>query len=86
MTVAGLDPGPVRIRHRRVDARHSNIAAHWEGGDWPDDSAWKRLQAADRLDELEPDRNVSVGADGRLSLDFTLPMPSVSLIELLPAD
>jgi xylan 1,4-beta-xylosidase len=86
LTVDGLAPGPVRIRHRRVDANHSNIAAHWDGGDWPDESAWKRLRAADRLDELEPERRLSIGADGRLSLDFNLPMPSVSLIELLPAD
>jgi xylan 1,4-beta-xylosidase len=86
LTIGGLDPGPVGIRHRRVDANHSNIAAHWDGGDWPDASAWKRLRAADRLDELEPERPVSIGADGRLRLDFNLPMPSVSLIELLPAD
>jgi xylan 1,4-beta-xylosidase len=86
LNVDGLDPGPVRIRHRRVDANHSNIASHWDGGDWPDESAWTRLRAADRLDELEPERRLSIGADGRLSLDFNLPMPSVSLIELLPAD
>jgi xylan 1,4-beta-xylosidase len=86
LVIDGLDPGSFRIRHRRVDAHHSNIAAHWDGGDWPDESAWKRLRAADRLEELEPDRNVSVGPDGRLSLDFNLPMPSVSLIELLPSD
>jgi len=86
LSVDGLDAGPVRIRHRRVDADHSNIAAHWDGGDWPDESTWERLRAADRLDELEPDQNVFVGPDGRLSLDFNLPMPSVSLIELLPAD
>lgn len=36
-----------------------------------------------RLDELEPERRVTVGADGQLSLDSELPMPSVSLIELL---
>jgi xylan 1,4-beta-xylosidase len=86
LNVGGLDPGPVRIRHRRVDAQHSNIAAHWDGGDWPDESAWIRLRAADRLDELEPERRLAIGPDGRLSLDFNLPMPSVSLIELLPAD
>jgi len=86
LTIGGLDPGPVRIRHRRVDADHSNIAAHWDGRDWPNESAWKRLRAADRLDGLEPERSVSVSRDGRLSLDFNLPMPSVSLVELLPAD
>jgi xylan 1,4-beta-xylosidase len=86
LTVGGLDPGPVRIRHRRVDATHSNIAAHWDGGDWPDEPAWERLRVADRLDELEPERQGAVGREGRLSLDFNLPMPSVSLVELLPPD
>lgn len=85
LTVAGLDPGAVRIRHRRVDASHSNIAAHWDGRDWPDESAWDRLRAADRLDDLEPEHGVSVAGDGRLTLDFNLPMPSISLVELLPA-
>jgi xylan 1,4-beta-xylosidase len=85
LNVGGLDPGPVLIRHRRVDANHSNIAAQWDGGDWPDESAWERLRAADRLEELEPERRLSIGADGRLLLDFNMPMPSVSLIELLPA-
>jgi xylan 1,4-beta-xylosidase len=84
LTVGGLGSGAVRIRHRRVDADHSNIAAHWDGGDWPDATAWDRLRAADRLEDLEPDRQVSVGRDGRLSVDFELPMPSMSLIEIVP--
>jgi xylan 1,4-beta-xylosidase len=83
LTVDGLEPGEVRIRHRRVDASHSNIAAQWTGGDWPDANSWSRLRAADRLDELEPERQISVGREGSLSLDFDLPMPSVSLVELL---
>jgi xylan 1,4-beta-xylosidase len=85
LTIEGLALGEVRVRHRRVDASHSNIAAHWESGDaWPDKAAWERLRAADRLDELEPEQRASIGADGRLSLDFTLPMPSVSLVEIRP--
>ena len=85
LTVEGLAPGGIRIRHRRVDASHSNIAAHWEsGGDWPDQPTWERLRAADTLDELEPEHEVSVAGDGRVTLDFNLPMPSVSLVELLP--
>jgi xylan 1,4-beta-xylosidase len=84
LVVEGLEPGAVRIRHRRVDAGHSDIASHWDGGDWPDESGWERLRAADRLDELERERRVSIGRDGRATLDFELPMPSVSLIELLP--
>jgi xylan 1,4-beta-xylosidase len=82
--VEGLNPGSARVRHRRVDASHSNIARHWAGGDWPDEAGWQRLHAVDQLDELEPERTVVVGADGRLALDFVLPMPSVSLVEVLP--
>ena len=49
----------------------------------PDANSWSRLRAADRLDELEPEGQASVGREGSLSLDFDLPMPSVSLVELL---
>ena len=84
LAVNGLEPGTFTVRHRRVDATHSNIAAHWTGGDWPDDAGWQRLADADRLDELEPDRTAAVAGDGRLRLEFALPMPSISLIELLP--
>jgi xylan 1,4-beta-xylosidase len=83
--VGGLRPGGIRVQHRRVDASHSNIAAHWDGGDWPDDAALRRLGAADRLEDLDPERVVQVSADGRLELEFELPMPSVSFIELIPA-
>jgi len=82
--VDGLPSGSIQVRHWRVDATHSNIAAHWSGADWPDEGGWERLRAADRLDELDPARNVDVGADGRLELEFALPMPSISLLELVP--
>jgi xylan 1,4-beta-xylosidase len=86
LTIDSLEPGEVRIQHRRVDAGHSNIASHWDGGDWPDERSWKRLRAADRLEELEPAWQASVGRDRRLELEFALPMPSVSFVEILPAD
>ncbi|HEX5823790.1 MAG TPA: hypothetical protein VFY18_04945 [Candidatus Limnocylindrales bacterium] len=73
-----------RLRHRRVDAAHSNIVAAADGRDWPDDEGWRRLRAADRLDELEPDRIVRPSAAGEVELEFELPMPSVSFIELVP--
>ncbi|HET7702227.1 MAG TPA: hypothetical protein VFK35_02430 [Candidatus Limnocylindrales bacterium] len=85
LAIEGLPAGDVRVRHRRVDATHSNIAAHWDGGDWPDDAGWERLHAADRLEELEPERTMEVTLDGRLELEFALPMPSISLIEVTPA-
>jgi xylan 1,4-beta-xylosidase len=84
LRIEGLTRGSVRVRHRRVDAAHSNIARHWPGGDWPDEPGWERLHALDELEELEPERTVVVGPEGRLALDFALPMPSVSLVEVVP--
>ena len=84
LAVDGLAPGRVQVRHRRVDATHSNIGRHWDEGDWPDDAGWERLTAADQLEELEPERTLEVEAGGRLSLEVALPMPSISLIELVP--
>jgi xylan 1,4-beta-xylosidase len=86
LTVDGLPKGAVAVRHRRIDATHSNIARHWDGGDWPDESAWARFREVDRLEELEPERRVAVTADRRLRLEFDLPMPAVSLVELQPTD
>ncbi|MEA2605463.1 MAG: xylan 1,4-beta-xylosidase, partial [Chloroflexota bacterium] len=82
LTVRGLPAGRASVRHRRIDATHSNIARDWAGGDWPDEAGWQRLHAADVLEELEPERSVVVAGDGRLELQLDLPMPSVSLVEV----
>ena len=84
LEIRGLARARWTIRHRRIDASHSNLAAHWSGGDWPDDARWRRLHELDRLEELEPEQTVEVGPDGRLIHGFDLPMPSVSLIEVMP--
>jgi xylan 1,4-beta-xylosidase len=87
LRVGGLGAGPYELRHYRLDRAHSNIAAVWErmshGADWPDDAGWRALREADRLESLEPARAVSpVG--GTIETTFDLPMPAVSLIELVP--
>ena len=91
LEVTGLPPGTYELRHHRVDADHSNIVRTWEllgRPDWPDDAGWTRLREADRLEVLEPPRHVLVersGDDeGRLELEFELPMPAISLVELVP--
>jgi xylan 1,4-beta-xylosidase len=84
LRVEGLDGGRRTVRHRRVDAGHSNVSATWArlgDGDWPDEAGWQALRAADKLEELEPARTVDVD-HGRLELEFELPMPAVSLIEI----
>jgi len=91
LEVTGLPPGTYELRHHRVDAVHSNIVRTWEllgRPDWPDDAGWTRLREADRLEALEPSRPIRVERsgddDGRLELEFELPMPAISLIELAP--
>ncbi len=85
LTVKGLRPGWYQLRHRRVDLDHSNIHAHWASfgdDDWPDDFGWERLREVDHLEDLEPPGSIEVGPDGLARLEFQLPMPAVSLIEL----
>jgi xylan 1,4-beta-xylosidase len=86
-SVEGLPAGERRLlRHWRVDAEHANIRRAWEalgGPDWPDERGWDALRAADRLAELEPARRLEVGPGGRVDLEFELPMPAVSLVELV---
>ena len=89
LAIEGLSAGRRRVRHRRVDQERSNIVEAWQRvgrGAWPDDGAWQQLHEADRLEELEPEHEVVVDAGGRVELAFDLPMPAVSLVEILPAD
>jgi xylan 1,4-beta-xylosidase len=88
--VGGLTAGATyRLTHHRVDADHSNIASLWgrlrrDGQDWPDDDQWSALRAADRLDELEPARDVVASTAGVVQVAFELPMPGASFVELTP--
>jgi xylan 1,4-beta-xylosidase len=88
LRLRGLRSVRYRLRHRRLDERHSNLVAAWRrlarGRDWPDDSDWRHLRASNQLEELEPSRDIAV-EDGTLELAFELPMPGISLIELHPA-
>jgi xylan 1,4-beta-xylosidase len=86
LEIGGLRPGTYEVRHHRVDARHSNIARTWERlgkPDWPDEAGWTALRAADHLEDLEPAREVRVEGGG-IAMSFDLPMPAMSLIELVP--
>jgi xylan 1,4-beta-xylosidase len=55
------------------------------GAAWPDDDQWAVLRRANRLEELEPPRRVDADR-GVVELAFDLPMPSVSLVELVPPE
>lgn len=64
-----------------------SVAARGEIGRaaaWPDEEGWVRLAVRDHPEDLEPKRSVSA-TDGLLEVVFDLPMPSVSLVELVPA-
>ena len=84
LTVAGSAGGVHRVRHWRVDAAHSDVATTWAdlgGGDWPDERQWALLRSKDVVEEYEPARVV----DGdSVVLDFPLPMPGISYLELSP--
>lgn len=86
LAIDGLPAGTYQLRHQRVDASHSNIVRTWQElgqPDWPDAAGWDTLRAADRLELLEPVRPVRAEG-GRIDLAFQLPMPALSLIELVP--
>jgi xylan 1,4-beta-xylosidase len=90
--VTGLAPGSsYSLVHHRVDSEHSNIAAVWGAmrrgdQDWPDDEQWDVLRGADRLETLEPPRQVRADEHGVLAVAFALPMPAMSLLELTAAE
>ncbi|MFI7130049.1 hypothetical protein ACIBQ1_30440 [Nonomuraea sp. NPDC050153] len=84
VTVGGLGDGEYTLTHHRVDRDHSNVQAAWQamgGGDWPADEQWDKLRAANALDELTPPATV-VGST--VTVEFDLPMPGVSFVELTP--
>jgi xylan 1,4-beta-xylosidase len=84
----GLPDGDYELRHHRVDDDHSCVPAVWRriggGAAWPTDAQWAELRAADRLDDLHPPRRVTA-AGGVVEVEFDLPNPSMSLVELVPA-
>jgi xylan 1,4-beta-xylosidase len=87
LRIEGVDGAPHRVRHRRLDERHSNLNATWaalaDGQAWPDEHGWQVLREHDHLDDLHTVTEIHPD-DGVIRLGFDLPMPAVSLIELEP--
>jgi len=85
--VAGLRQGRHLLRHRRIDASHSNIIDVWEriraDADWPTDAQWEQLARANTLDDLDSPQTIEI-TDGSYRIDFDLPMPGVSALEFVP--
>jgi xylan 1,4-beta-xylosidase len=84
LRVDGLPTATHRVRHYRVDRTHSNIQRVWEklgGGDWPTETQWEQLQAANVLEELLPRQQI-VPSSSTVVVSFSLPMPGVSYVEI----
>ena len=82
-----VEPGTsYAVRHYRIDAEHSNIAATWDylrdGAAWPDDSQWRMLHEMNTLDELCAPARITARTPPELV--FELPMPGISYLELVP--
>jgi len=76
--------GNVRVSHWRIDSAHSNSHTAWRALGGPQDPSPDELASIEGrqgLERLEPDSTVAV-RDGALTLRITLPLPSVSLIEI----
>jgi xylan 1,4-beta-xylosidase len=81
-----LDARRYRVEHRRLDTEHSNIVRHWQAlgsPDWPDAAGWARLREADRLDAFAAPGVVAADRGG-VVLEFPLPMPGASFVQLVP--
>jgi xylan 1,4-beta-xylosidase len=86
VTVTGLDAAAYTLRHFRIDADHSNSHTVWAALGSPQDPSEDQLGAIKQrqgLEELEPPRDLEPG-DGSVSLQVSLPLPSVSLLVLDP--
>lgn len=87
VSIGGLDRPAYTLRHRRLDEAHSNINRAWDeiagGRPWPDDDEWRALAAGDHLADYEPSYDLRPDG-GAVHLEFDLPMPGISLIELIP--
>jgi xylan 1,4-beta-xylosidase len=77
----------VRLRHWRIDARHSNSHTVWTAQGAPQDPSEAQLRAIKErqgLELFEPERDETI-REGVLALRIPFPLPSVSLIEIRPA-
>lgn len=86
LEITGLAEREYQLRHWRIDDSHSNVRAVWEGlggGEWPDEEQWRVLRSRNTLEAYEPARPLAV-TDGTVVVEFALPMPAISYLELAP--
>ena len=83
LVVAGLAASTYRAELARVDETHSNVKAGYPDDlDWPDESRWDQMRAADQLDaEALPD---VTPYDGRAEFEIRVPQPGIARLRLVP--
>jgi xylan 1,4-beta-xylosidase len=87
VTVRGLGSAPVLVRQWRIDATHGNSYQAWRAlgaPDYPDQPEIQQIADKGRLRLSEPER-LETPRDGEVSIDLSLRLPAVSLLELIPA-
>ncbi len=79
-----FEGGRVRLRHWRIDGRHSNSHAAWTELGAPQDPSEPQLRSIKErqgLELFEPEREAAIQG-GALVARISFPLPSVSLIEI----
>jgi len=82
LTVSGLPRGRMQIQHFRVDDQHSNSYEAWRrmgSPARPTAEQYALLEAAGQLESAESPRWMN-SSDGRVRMNFDLPLHGVSLI------
>ena len=85
LSVEGLPAGRATLTHYRIDEDHSNSHAAWlrmGSPQKPTLSQYAELEKASELQELTPARQITIGPDGRVDVEFQLPRKSVSFIKV----
>ncbi len=87
VTICGLGAEPVLVRQWRVDATHGNSYQAWRAlgaPDYPDQAEIEQVAGKGRLRLCEPER-LEMPRDGEVSIDLSLRLPALTLLELTPA-
>ena len=80
--ITGLDDGAYVLRHRRIDADHSNSHTMWRSlgsPQVPSDEQLAQIKARQGLEDFAAEQSVTA-IDGQLELTVNLPLPAVSLL------